>query len=45
MGLVLQKKHLLSGTLNTPIVVQPGETPIIRAYNASNGDGLEIEYR
>ena len=31
-----------TGTLNTPITIQQGETPIIRAYNASSGDGLEI---
>ena len=32
-----------TGTLNTPITVQPGETPIIRAYDASSGDGLKID--
>ena len=31
-----------TGTLNTSITIQQGETPIIRAYNASSGDGLEI---
>ena len=41
-GISATKKAFASGTLNTPIVVQAGETPIIRAYNASSGDGLEI---
>jgi len=31
-----------TGTLNTPITVQQGETPIIRAYDSNSGDGLEI---
>ena len=33
-----------TGTLNTPITVQKGETPIIRAYDANSGDGLEIDF-
>ena len=28
--------------VGAPITIQQGETPIIRAYNASSGDGLEI---
>ena len=41
-GLVIGLELFATGTLNTPITIQEGETPIIRAYNASSGDGLEI---
>jgi len=33
-----------TGTLNTPITVQQGETPIIRAYDSQTGDGITIDF-
>ena len=33
-----------TGTLNTPITVQKGETPIIRAYDSQTGDGITIDF-
>ena len=42
-GFEVNRQKIATITLNTPITVQKGETPIIRAYNASSGDGLEID--